>query len=426
MRIFFGVDIRRSYPNERAAEDVRRCSTLGNLGRAFAITDGTREGAASGILQPPGTKKMNETRDCIYCEETKPVTAFNREHVLPEAFGTYANNNFVLHGVVCQACNSYFDKELDRPLARDSKEGLDRFAHGVVEPKRGRKVGTRVAVTVRGGVLDGAPLKWEVDESGTQLKVNSPPQIGIGPSENGPFEWYRPDEVPPVETLRARGTFYCVVGGMSSSDAAAFMTKHGIDAELPVELPDPRDADGTIGMTIEGVIDQRLRRAIAKISFNYFAYCYPDIMRLEQYRRIRRYIRFDEKPETKPVSIIHKPIVGGISAEKQILAHVIATRWDGPSHRTVAQVSLFEWVQYEVVLSSDKFVLPPWFVDSGHAFNPAAKQIVPLTRDPRLAEKDLPLMTKEEFRQKQAREAVEASPSGRSRKGRHGSGRGRP
>jgi hypothetical protein len=396
------------------------------LGTAFAITDGTREGAASGILQPPGTKKMNETRDCIYCEETKPVTAFNREHVLPEAFGKYADN-FVLHGVVCQACNSYFDRELDLPLARDSKEGLDRFAHGVVEPKRDRKVGTRVAVKVRGGRLDGAPLKWEVDESGTELKVNSPPQIGIGPSENGPFEWYHPDEVPPVETLRARGALHYVVGGMSSSDAAAFMTKHGIDAEPPVELPEQCDADGMIDMTIEGVIDQRLRRAIAKISFNYFTYCYPDIARLEQYRRIRRYIRFDEKPETKPVSIVQKPIVGGISAEKQILAHVITTSWDSASHRTVAQVSLFEWVQYEVVLSSDKFVLPPWFVDSGHAFNPAAKQIVPLTRDPRLAEKDLPLMTKEEFRQTQARGAAAEAPSSRRpRKGRHGSGRGRP
>jgi len=29
---------------------------------------------------------------CIWCLETKPESAFNREHVIPEAFGKFENN----------------------------------------------------------------------------------------------------------------------------------------------------------------------------------------------------------------------------------------------------------------------------------------------------------------------------------------------
>jgi hypothetical protein len=29
---------------------------------------------------------------CLYCEETKPLDHFNREHVLPESFGAYEEN----------------------------------------------------------------------------------------------------------------------------------------------------------------------------------------------------------------------------------------------------------------------------------------------------------------------------------------------
>ena len=67
---------------------------------------------------------------CHYCEQTKPLSEFNRGHVMPQAFGKY-EENLVLHGVECEECNDYFGRTVELALARDSKEGLDRFEHGI-------------------------------------------------------------------------------------------------------------------------------------------------------------------------------------------------------------------------------------------------------------------------------------------------------
>jgi hypothetical protein len=54
----------------------------------------------------------------LYCREDKDRALFNREHVVPEAFGLF-EENFVLHEVVCAACNKLLGDELDIALARD-------------------------------------------------------------------------------------------------------------------------------------------------------------------------------------------------------------------------------------------------------------------------------------------------------------------
>ena len=66
---------------------------------------------------------------CLDCHEVKEADAFNREHVIPEAFGRF-EENMVLKLVVCETCNTYFANHLELRLARDSIEGLDRYEHG--------------------------------------------------------------------------------------------------------------------------------------------------------------------------------------------------------------------------------------------------------------------------------------------------------
>ena len=75
---------------------------------------------------------------CIYCLEEKPEDQFNREHVIPESFGGFSDG-LVLHNVVCEACNSYFGKTLDRILARGTPEGLQRYLWGVKDPEEVHK-----------------------------------------------------------------------------------------------------------------------------------------------------------------------------------------------------------------------------------------------------------------------------------------------
>jgi HNH endonuclease len=331
---------------------------------------------------------------CLYCEETKTPDKFNREHVLQEAFGRY-ENNFVLRDLVCRDCNKYFDKYLDGPLARDSKEGLDRFVHGGVEPKKDRKLhGTRLKLKRNGGRFDGALLLWTLDSKGTRLTAIPAPQLGFAISEDGPFEWHHRNAIPSLEVLRAKQFSYCVAGGMSNEEATVLVKRLGFDTVLATELVDPPDADGMVATTTEGRIDQTLRRAVAKIAFNYFAYRYPDIATLDHFRDIRRYIRFCEEPAVNPVKVSNDRILGELAPDVQIVGHVITTRWDGDAHQVVAQVSLFDWVQYQVTLSTSRFLFPPFIVDSGHLFNPHSKQIAELTRD-RSRAMPIPLVSKE-------------------------------
>lgn len=46
-----------------------------------------------------------EIRICIYCMEEKGKALFNRDHVIPEAFGTF--DDYLVLTSVCQACNQF-------------------------------------------------------------------------------------------------------------------------------------------------------------------------------------------------------------------------------------------------------------------------------------------------------------------------------
>jgi len=332
---------------------------------------------------------------CVYCLVTKDLREFNREHVLPQAFGKY-EANLVLSERVCTACNDYFSKHLDVTLARDSNEGIERFQHGLVRERKRRKLGRRITLRQRGGRLHDSVMDMELDASGTALVPKPSRQVGFGTSEEGPFEWYRVEELPDLETLRAKAFSYVVTGGLSAEDATTIFDKLGLATTDCVELPDPRDAAGMVDTTMQGRIDNTIRRAIAKIAFNYITYCYAGVAAMEQFRAVREYIRFEVPTDPNPVAIMTKPILGSTPVGTQILAHVITVRWNKRLRRVVAQVSLFGWLQYEVTLSRGGFIFPPVFVDSGHAFNPFAGQVSLLTRDRRKAAA-MPLMTKEDF-----------------------------
>lgn len=50
-------------------------------------------------------------RACIYCLNDRPPSAFNVEHVVPCAFGTFEQN--LTLDCVCQDCNSYFGRTIE-------------------------------------------------------------------------------------------------------------------------------------------------------------------------------------------------------------------------------------------------------------------------------------------------------------------------
>lgn len=322
---------------------------------------------------------------CLYCQEVKEADAFNREHVLPEAFGLF-EENLVLKLVVCRACNTYFDKHLEIRLARDSIEGLARYEHGLKPPTAKTSFGRAALLRARvndGGFYDGAQVWWGPSDDGTRLVLRPLPQFGVGDG-SGKQVWFPIDELPLRSELEPHGFVRGVAltlkpFGIDPSVAEGILHEKGY-APSPFELvegPHP----GTIGVHISGVIDRRLMRAVAKIAFNYLAYHYEGIARMAQFDAIRRYIRYDHLSPSSPVSLSSGEFLAGLPPDRAPLAHAVGVSWN--QGRVVGQVTLFFRFHYRIVLADGGFLFAPATIGKGHLFNPVAQQTIELTPDPR-------------------------------------------
>lgn len=240
-------------------------------------------------------------------------------------------------------------------------------------------------------------MEIDPDAPSNELRLRPVREIGFGKDWEGPFTWFKPEDVPPVEELRKLGLVIATAGSMSAQEVEAFLAERGLQVGERRCFGDPRDPDGKISTTIRGRIDHVLKRAVAKIAFSYLAHEYPGIPLMPEFDEIRRYVRLGHVPMSfDPVAISTKSILGGLPPGTQLLAHIVTVRWDPRPQHIIAQVTLLGWVQYQVTLSVAPFVIRPRFIDSGHAFNPFVRQIAKLTRNRRLS---MPLwtMTKEEF-----------------------------
>lgn len=77
---------------------------------------------------------MSNSYTCIYCKHTKLKKEFNREHVIPQAFGKFVDN-ITLTNKVCEECNQKYGNTIDESLARAAVEGIHRFKHGLKASK---------------------------------------------------------------------------------------------------------------------------------------------------------------------------------------------------------------------------------------------------------------------------------------------------
>lgn len=313
----------------------------------------------------------------------KDVTRFNREHVVPESFGRF-QKNFVLKNVVCSDCNDYFGRTLDLKLARESIEGLERYQIGTKSPAKETRFGLSEALTARindGGFHDGARVYWGPSSGQGRLVLLPFPQYGV--SDGRETTWFAGDALPARQDLPKYGfdlarEITVKPFGIEQELARAQLGSLGYRTSL--EQLGETTAGAEVGIRLSGSIDRTLRRAVAKITFNYLAFHYPAIATMEQFSTLRRYVRYDEILGADPVTLSSQPLVAGTTAEQAPCAHAVAV--EHKNGLILGHVTLFFRFRYHVVLADGGFLVEPTIVNRGHIFNVDSLEILELTSDP--------------------------------------------
>lgn len=315
---------------------------------------------------------------CIWCLQEKDETAFNVEHVMPQAFGTY-EQNFTLVNIVCQACNSLFSRDLEPWLARDSLEGYDRYRYGQKLTSEFRSLGRRstTRVQIPDGPYAGA---WGFTVPGEEHLGATPfPQVGFAKETDGPFEWFMLDALPTLDDIRQKGYGQQACLRFCECDRESvvqLLDAKGIKVEDLASFPPPSG-----GMWVEQVFRPTLhhRRALAKIVFNYLAYQHGAELAMQpRFNAIRDLVLRGVEPDYDYYSVDDAPAIqGDKQGGKRALIHILFVQMLKDGVGVEGMVSLYNRFRHGFRLSRDP---GPPIEPRGHAFDFTNRQILPMTR----------------------------------------------
>jgi len=317
-------------------------------------------------------------RCCIYCLEDKPLSDFNREHVIPEAFGKFEDN--LVLTCVCQACNTIFSQSFELKLARDSMEGFERFSSGQKPTTEFKTYGRRstTSITSNGeGPFKDAILYRVPDPGGNGLATTFAPQIGFAACADGPFRWFPLDKLPRKEALATKVDFplgtqiFNRTWGVAIETAQAALEAAGYARGTVVSSQQPPSHVSTT--TVYKISDPEFR-TYAKIALNYLAaVASPNIALMPDFNEVRRYVRYGVLPEMSVVAMENLRTVE--IQGRRVLSHYISIKHVGSS--VVAHVSLFGLSGYAVLLSSTPRIIAVDF-SSAHVFDLERRIVAPL------------------------------------------------
>jgi hypothetical protein len=325
----------------------------------------------------------SELIQCIYCSTEFPSESFNRDHVLPRAFGAF-DNNFTLD-CVCTACNNYFSKHLELRLARDTVEGLERFDHGVREPKDYKSLGRggRMRILVDEGPFAGALAEFGPSEDGDGLGIPPIPQIGLRRTGEKAFVCYRPEDFPhrcEWSDIPKGTEIDLFFWGLPHEEVNRVLAEKGFAADVSQfqAMAGPEPGDRT-RCDVVFQVDLTIRRAVAKVGFNYLAFRYgAALCRSHRFDAIRSFIRHGQGDGPDLVKLDQESILWDERGrDKRRLGHLITVESDFESGTIVAQVALFNNNRYRILLAVERFDVDP-NICTGSFFNIESKQILPL------------------------------------------------
>ncbi len=222
---------------------------------------------------------MCSTHTCIYCKQSRPISEFNREHVVPDSFGTY--DNALIIRCVCTDCNERLGRETDLVLARGSIEGAMRYGQedlmGGTHPRRSATLRRRVLVTLP-GIPGWEGVRFELAvRPGSDARIHVPPQIGLRSRETGELVYFLLDELESealdLDAFDLSGTGSIHIrcdSEKGEKGAKEVLAKLRIPFVPEGKIGPPADLELTF--RYDAPYDTPIRRAIAKIAFNHLAH----------------------------------------------------------------------------------------------------------------------------------------------------------
>lgn len=298
----------------------------------------------------------NLVQTCIYCRESG--VEFNRDHVIPEAFGKF-KDNFVLT-CVCAECNQFFGDELEIVLGRNSREAILRLYHGVKAPAGATRLRyDRVRFTVNEpGPWLGAQIILAADPTGSKVDTRPVPQVGLRNKDQQNWTWLSEAELADPSVLDAYRNPQSLIQvvGPSPDDVdrlTAKLKELGLDFNKRGTLPHPAGADGTILTRLASRTDETILRATGKIAFNYVAHVHgPTFVLSSDFDSYRNWVRHGTPPPWgSPVVVVNTPILADDSSQwRQTNGHVVTFDWNRQGEGLFAQVSLFNDLNYKVLV----------------------------------------------------------------------------
>lgn len=320
-----------------------------------------------------------DAHKCIYCLELKHRDEFNREHIVPVAFGSFTNSP-VLRETVCAKCNAYFSQHLDIILARASPEGLERYRWGVRSPEHHARFdqgSVKLTARVEGDYRD-TLLALDHDPSAGELTARMRPQVGFAVKGTDGFKYFTLDELaseawksdPEIDPRRGVRMVEC-----DFEEVKKMLESHGIRYKEWRPMIPPANQKEIVVQQEYGFPSGFLR-AIAKVAFNHMSFVNgPEFALRSEFDSTRRFIRYGREPFL-PAVMLHEgdiyQIRSAAAAESErAIVHIVTTTEPLNAEVILGQVTLFNVTQYDVTLAHSRV---SGFKRGGHLFNLRTKK----------------------------------------------------
>jgi hypothetical protein len=283
---------------------------------------------------------------------------FNRDHVIPEAFGKF-ENNFVLT-CVCKSCNKFFGDEPELVLSRNSREAILRLHHGVkaLAGTAQLKYDNAELTVNEPGPWRGARIILAADPTGTKLDTRPLPQVAFKNEGDTDWMWFPEAALddPAVVNPYRKPTALIQIIGPSQADLDRLTAKinaMGMNFNRKGQLTQPARDDGTILTKLASKVEDRILRAIGKIAGNYVAHIHgaPFFLRPD-FDHYRNWVRYGSLPPWGiPVVVVGTPILALESLQwRQTTGHLVTFDWNRKGDGLFAQVSLFNDLNYKILM----------------------------------------------------------------------------